>query len=546
MPHGGRIVVESLLAHGVERVFSVPGESFLAVLDGLIDSGIDNIVCRHEGAAAMMAEATGKLTGRPGVAVVTRGPGASNASAGVHVARQDSTPTILLIGQIASTDRDREAFQEVDFKAFFGPVAKWVAEVDHPNRLPEYLNRAFHVAMSGRPGPVVLALPEDVLNAQTNAPVPAPTALAWQGVSDAQTTAIADQLAQMQRPLVVVGGSQWSQSSAYDLARFAETQNLPVAVTFRRQDYLDNTHASYIGDLSVGMNPRLAQRLKDADGLLILGARLGDIPTSGYEIITPPDMGKRVIHIHADPDTPGSVWRSDLSVIARAPDVIKLLADLRQIGNWADWTTAARADYENWNTPRETPGDVKLEQVIRHLSDTLPGDAIMTNGAGNHTSFLNRYFRFRQHGTQLAPTSGSMGYGLPAAIAAKIAHPDRIVVSIAGDGCFQMTLNELSTAVQHGANVITIVCNNGHFGTIRAHQERQYPARISGTNLANPDFAALARAYGGHGELVTKTADFAEAFQRAQASGKPAVIELQLDPEALTTGKTLSEIRTKS
>jgi acetolactate synthase I/II/III large subunit len=544
MRHGGDIVVEALKAQGVSRVFSVPGESFLAVLDGLIASGIDNIVCRHEGAAAMMAEASGKLTGRPGVAIVTRGPGATNASAGVHVAMQDSTPMVLLIGQIARSDRDREAFQEVNFRAMFAPLAKWAAEVDDVNRLPEYLNRAFHLAMSGRPGPVVLSLPEDVLNATSEVRASVPTALPTYG--PAQIDAIADHLRQMKRPLVIAGGSLWSAQAADDLARFARAQGLPVAVSFRRQDYLDNRHDAYAGDLAVGMNPRLAQRLREADGLILLGTRMGDIPTAGFELMTPPESHKRIVHIHPDPGTPGSLWRTDLAVVAKPSDVLAQLARLPKLGDWSKWTKAARQDYLAWTTPRETPGAVKLEAVIRWLSDHLPEDAIVTNGAGNYAAFLHRYFRFKRYGTQLAPTSGSMGYGFPAAIAAKIAHPGRTVVCLAGDGCFQMTLNEISTAVQYGANVITVVCNNGQYGTIRAHQERHFPGRVSGTALANPDFAALARAYGGHGETVERTADFAGAFARAQASKLPAVIELRLDPEALTTGKTLSEVRNGS
>ncbi len=544
MRHGGQILVDQLARLGVERVFSVPGESFLAVLDGLHDSAIANVVCRHEGGAAMMAEAHGKLTGRPGVAFVTRGPGATNASAGVHVARQDSTPMVLFIGQIDTGQRDREAFQEVDYRAMFGPLAKWVAEIDRPERIPEYVGRAFEVAMSGRPGPVVLALPEDVLSALAEAqdlagPVPR---------ADPGLAGIAEQvmsrLSRAARPLVVVGGPHWSAEAAADLARFADTQGLPVAAGFRRQDYLDNRHPGYAGDLNVGINPKLAQRMRDADALLVLGSRLGDIETQGYTLRDPGQPGATLIHAHADADEIGRVWRPDLGITATAPALLRALADLPGCGaDWSGWTEAAHADYQAWATPMQTPGAVKLEQIVAQLSDSLPEDAILTNGAGNYAGWLHRYFRFKGFRTQLAPTSGSMGYGFPAAIAAALAHPDRTVVCFAGDGCFQMTLNEMSTAVQHGAAPIVIVVNNGRYGTIRMHQEKHYPGRVSGTALANPDFAALARSYGAHGETVTDTAQFAAAFERARGSGTAAVIELVVDVEALSTGQTLAGAR---
>ncbi len=539
MRHGGQILVDQLKAEGVRRVFSVPGESYLAVLDGLYQSGIENVVARHEGGAAMMAEATGKLTRRPGVALVTRGPGATNASSGVHVARQDSTPMLLLVGQIARGHRDREAFQEVDYRAMFGPLAKWVAEVDETERLPEYLNRAFHVATSGRPGPVVLALPEDVLSAGAEVPALAPTAPPRAAVGGDEAAAILGHLGRAERPLVIAGGPGWSANAAADLARFAEAQGLPVAVTFRRQDYLDNRLPGYAGDLGVGGNPKLAQRLRDADCLLVLGSRLGDIVTGGYELIDPAAPGRTILHVHPDPDLPGTVYRTDLAVTARAPDMLARLVQAPRAGDWTGWTASARADYEAWQRPRETPGAVKLERVIGWLSDNLPEDAILTNGAGNYAAFLHRYFRFKRFGTQVAPTSGSMGYGFPAAIAAALEHPDRTVVCLAGDGCFQMTLNEMSTAVQHGARVITVVANNGRYGTIRMHQERHYPGRVSGTDMASPDFAALARAYGGHGETVVDGAEFPAAFARAEASRGPAVIELKLDPRMLATGSDL-------
>jgi len=544
MRHGGKILADQLAIQGVKRVFSVPGESFLAALDGLYDSGIQNVVCRQEGGASMMAEAHGKLTGRPGVLFVTRGPGATNASAGIHVAKQDSTPMVVFVGQIARAHRDREAFQEVDYRAVFGTLAKWVAEVDQTERLPEYISRAFHVAMSGRPGPVVLALPEDMLSATAEvadlpAPAPQPS-----GVSAAQIDALESALSQAKKPLAIVGGTLWGQSAADDLARFAEAWNLPVAVTFRRQDHIDNRHPNYVGDIGVGMNPKLGARLKEADCLLVLGSRLGDTPTGGYELLDPTRPGPRILHVHPDPDELGRVFRPDLAIAADAAETVSKLAEKNAAGpGWTTWTHALRADYEAWQQPVETPGAVKLEQVVHWLSGNLPEDAVLTNGAGNFAAFLHRYYRYKRWGTQLAPTSGSMGYGFPAAISAKLEHPGRTVVCMAGDGDFQMTLNEFSTAVQHGAAVIVIVANNGRYGTIRMHQERHYPGRISGTTLANPDFAALARAYGGHGETVEDGADFAEAFRRAKASGKPAVIELKLDPEMLSTSMSVSQMR---
>ncbi|GAB1361640.1 thiamine pyrophosphate-binding protein [Rhodobacter sp.] len=544
MRHGGQILADHLAAYGVERVFSVPGESFLAALDGLYERGIPNIVCRHEGGAAMMAEATGKLTGRPGIAFVTRGPGATNAAAGVHVAKQDSTPMILFVGQIARNHRDREAFQEVDYRATFGPIAKWAAEVDQVERLPEYISRAFHVAMSGRPGPVVLALPEDMLSSYADVPDLPPPAPAIAGVTEAQVQAVAAALRGAERPLVIVGGSHWSAEAAEELESFAESWALPVAVSFRRQDRLDNASRAYVGDLAVGMNPRLGARLKAADLLVVLGSRLGDIVTGGYEILDPANP-PRIVHVHADADELGRVFRPEVAVVATAPAMVRALAGLTppNAKAWQSWTEEARAEYEAWQKPVGTPGAVRMEEVVGWMARTLPEDAIITNGAGNYAAFLHRYFRFRKHGTQLAPTSGSMGYGFPASIAAKLARPDRTVICMAGDGCFQMTLNEMSTAVQHGAAVIVVVANNGRYGTIRMHQEREYPGRVSGTDLANPDFAALARAYGGHGEVVERQEDFAGAFCRALAAGTLAVIELRLDPAMLSTSMTVEQVR---
>ena len=426
----------------------------------------------------------------------------------------------------------------------FGGLAKWVAEVDQTERLPEYIGRAFHMAMVGRPGPVVLALPEDMLSALADVPdLPGPVQVLPPDLT-AAATAVMARLAGAKRPLVVVGGPHWSAQAGADLARFAGAQGLPVALGFRRQDYLDNRHPNCAGDLNVGINPRLAQRVRDADALLVIGSRLGDIETQGYTLVDPASPGKAIYHIQADPDELGRVYQPTLGVVADAPAFVAALAGLPASGtDWTGWTTAARADYDHWLQPLETPGAVKLEQVIGWLSVNLPLDAILTNGAGNYAGWLHRYFVFKGFRTQLAPTSGSMGYGFPAAVSASLEYPGKTVVCLAGDGCFQMTLNEMSTAVQHGAKPIVIVVNNGRYGTIRMHQEKHYPGRVSGTMLANPDFAALARAYGGHGETVLDGADFAGAFGRAQASGTVAVIELRVDEQALSTGMTLEAAR---
>lgn len=546
MRHGGQILVDALEIQGVRRVFSVPGESFLAALDGLYGSGIQNVVCRQEGGAAMMAEAHAKLTNTPGVLFVTRGPGATNASSGLHVAMHDSTPMVVFIGQIARGHRDREAFQEVDFRAFFGPLVKWAAEVDDTRRLPEYISRAFHVAMSGRPGPVVLALPEDMLSAEVEvqdlpAVAPAPAA-----VGPAQVSAVLEKLDAAEKPLIVAGGPLWTPQATADLTRFAEARGLPVAVSFRRQDYMDNRHPNYVGDLGVGMRPDLKAALVEADTLLVLGSRFGDVPSGGYTV-DPAAPGKTIIHVHPDPDELGRVFRPDLAITVAAPAMLAELAAENGPGRpeWAAWRERLRAGYEAWLEPVETPGAVKLENIVAALGRHLPQGCVIANGAGNYNMWLHRYHQFTAPKSYLGATSGSMGYGFPAAIAAALETGGPAVAWV-GDGCFQMTLNELSTAVQYGAQVITIVANNGRYGTIRMHQERSYPGRVSGTDLANPDFAGLARAYGAHGETVATDAQFGPAFERALASGGPAVIDLQLDPEALTTSQTLSEIRAQS
>ncbi|MFO6465176.1 thiamine pyrophosphate-binding protein [Jannaschia sp. KMU-145] len=531
--HGGALLTECLVAQGVERVFCIPGESFLAALDGLHDADIDVVVARQEGGAAMMAEATGKLTGRPGVAFVTRGPGATNASAGVHVAFQDSTPMILFVGQVASDQQDREAFQEVDYRQMFGPLAKWVGQIDRADRIPEYVSHAFHVAQSGRPGPVVLALPEDMLSGPADGEAAPAATLASGKAADDDIAEIVSRLARAERPFVIVGGGGWDGDAHSAIARFAAAMDLPVGASFRCQDYMDNGHPNYAGDVGIGINPALARRVREADVILALGSRLGEMTTSGYTLLTPPVPKQSLIHVHADPSEPGRVYRPDMAVTGRPGAVAVQLAEAARpvTGGRA---AVARAEYAAWQQPEETPGALKMERVVAHLGDVLPEDAIWTNGAGNYSAWAHRYHRYRRWRTQLAPTSGSMGYGLPAAIAAKLQHPGREVICLAGDGCFQMVSQEFATACGAGANVIVLVCDNGMYGTIRMHQQKHYPGRPSGTALHNPDFAALARAHGGHGETVAADGEFSEALERARASGLPAIIHLRLDPAALS------------
>ena len=536
--HGGKILADQLAINGVRRVFSVPGESFLAALDGLYDHAIQNIVCRHEGGAAMMAEAHAKLTGQPGVIFVTRGPGATNAASGLHVAMQDQTPMVAFVGQIALGDRDRGAFQEVDYRRFFSPLVKWAAEVETTARLPEYIARAFHVARSGRPGPVVLALPEDVLSAMADVPDLGPAMLPHQPVDGATAQALLDRLLAHDRPMIVAGGPGWSVQAKADLEALASATGLPVAVTFRRQDYIDNAHPNFIGDLGVGMNPKLAQRLRAADALMILGARMGETATNGYTLLDPAAPGKTILHIHPDPDEIGTVYQPSAALAAPAPAMLAALRGATGRIKDQGWTRQARADYDSWQEPQETPGAVKMEQVVRAISDRYAGRAIYTNGAGNYAAFVHRYARFQGYKTQLAPTSGSMGYGLPAAIAAKLEHPDRPVICFAGDGCLQMTIQELSTARQYGADIVVIIANNGRYGTIRMHQELHYPGRVSGTDLYNPDYLQLAAAYGGTGHQITALDQLAPALDAADRGGLH-LIELRLDPRMLSTTKSL-------
>ncbi len=538
MAHGGNILVDALVSQGVNRVFCVPGESYLAALDALYDAQIDTIVARHEGGAAMMAEAHGKLTGKPGIAFVTRGPGATNASSGVHVAFQDSTPIILFIGQVASDQRDREAFQEVDFTAMFAPLAKWVAQVDRVDRIPEYISRAFHVAQAGRPGPVVLALPEDVLSAHvegSRVQLPAAT-IPDQAPSPEAVEKVIDAIAKAERPFMLVGGSGWSQQTADELASFAQQAQVPVGTSFRCQDYIDNDHSNYAGDVGIAPNPALARMIEDADLLLVLGARLGEMTTGSYTLLKPLKTPQKLIHVHADPNELGRVYHPDLAIAAKSAPLLHALADsaIQPSSNRNGYVETCRSAYEAWQEPQPTSGALRMENVVHHLCQMLPADAIITNGAGNYAAWLHRYYRYRQYGTQLAPTSGSMGYGLPAAIAAKLERPEQEAICLAGDGCLQMVVQEFGTACQYGANIVVLVANNSQYGTIRMHQHRSYPGRQKATALQNPDFAALARAYGGYGASVRHDDDFAQALDAARSAGVPALLDLKIEPNAIS------------
>ncbi len=550
LANGGRILVDQLVAEGADRAFGVPGESYLAVLDALHDTPeITYHLCRQEGGAAMMADAYGKLTGRPGICFVTRGPGATSASAGVHVAFQDSTPMILFIGQVGRGMTEREAFQEIDYRRMFGQMAKWVAEIDDAQRIPEMVSRAYHTATSGRPGPVVLALPEDMLSTPQPAPLIARPYHASAGYPDPALMAdFRQRLERARRPLIIAGGGGWSAEAKAGLEAFAGAASLPVAASFRCQDYFDNTHDCYVGQVGIGIDPKLAARVQETDLLILLGSRFGEMTSSGYSLMKIPNPDQPLVHVYPDPEELGRVYRPDLAIQSGGAAFVRALGEMEQLdgGAWKDWTASARADYLAHNTPTEIPGKLQMGKVMDWLRDTLPPETIITNGAGNYTGWVHRFYRFREFRSQLAPTSGSMGYGLPAAVAAKAVHPDRPVVCFAGDGCFMMHGQELVTAVQYGLNIIVIVVNNGMLGTIRMHQENNYPGRTSATDLVNPDFAALARAYGAYGEVVEKDADFAEAFGRAQASGKPALLELRLDPEAITPSATLSGLRAKA
>jgi len=542
-----QILVDQLVLQGVDRVFCVPGESFLAVLDALHDSPeIELVTCRHEGGAAMMAEAYGKLTGRPGIVFCSRGPGATNASSGLHVAFQDSTPMIMFIGQNPRDVMTREGFQEVDYRCTFGTQAKAVLQLEDAARTAELVTRAFQLALSGRPGPVVIPLPEDVLAETAAVPDGRPAMRFANAPAPDVVSRVREMLGAARRPVVMLGGSGWMPEAVAAIRRFAEESGLPVTASFRRQDLLDNESPSYVGEIGLGPNPKLVETVTGADLILVIGARLGEIGTNGYTIMDIPCPRQRLVHVYPGADEIGHVYQPELGIVSDpASFALALAADGPVRGEWGDWLKAARASFEAWTAPRTSPGAIQMCEIMAWLDGNLPEDTIYTNGAGNFTVWLHRFHRYRRFGTQVAPICGSMGYGIPAALAAKFARPDATVICIAGDGDFQMTCTELATAAAHGLKIRILILNNGMLGTIRMHQERHYPARVSGTDLSlgNPDFTALAQSYGAHAERVERTADFAAAFARADAHDGPAILEIMIDPEALTPAASLSQIR---
>ena len=544
---GGRVLVDQLRIHGVDTAFCVPGESYLDVIDSLYDhrETIKLLVCRQEGGAAFMAEAYGKCTGKPGICLVTRGPGATNASIGVHTAYQDSSPMILFVGQISRDIVEREAFQEVDFRRMFGQMTKWVAQIDDAQRIPEYLSHAFHVAVSGRPGPVVLALPEDMLVSEVDVADAGP----YRKVKPSPSADALDQLRGMlesaQRPLVLLGGGDWSTKACDDIRGFIEANNLPVASTFRRQDLIDNRHPNYCGDVGIGLNPLLAKRVESADLIIAIGPRLGEMTTGGYTMFQIPCPGKALVHVHAGIEELGRVYQADLMInsgmgeFAHAASVMPAVDS----SSWRDWTHQAHEDYLKNIEPQASQGMVDLAEVMMELRKQLPADAILTTGAGNYTGWVQRYWQYGGFRSQLGPTNGAMGYGVPSAIAAKLVFPQRTVASFSGDGCFLMNGQELATAAQYNLKILFFVINNGMYGTIRMHQEREYPMRVHGTDLRNPDFAALAKAYGLHGGVVERTSEFPQVLTDALSQPGPSLIEIRTDPEAITTRGSLSAMR---
>jgi acetolactate synthase-1/2/3 large subunit len=540
--HGGKLLADQLAVHGVDTAFCVPGESYLPLLDGLHGSSIRLVTCRHEAGAANMAEAHAKLTGKPGVCMVTRGPGATHASVGVHTAFQDSTPLLLLVGQVASDQEEREAFQEVDYRRMFGPLTQWVAQVDRVDRIPELVARALSTACAGRPGPVVLALPEDVLAAETDATDADAFRVARAAPDPAAVEEAAGLLARAERPFAIVGGGGWTAGATAHLQPFLERAGIPAGAAFRRQDALDNDSPVYAGDVGIGINPKLAARVRDADVLLVIGARLGEMTTSRYTLLDVPRPRQALVHVHPGAEELGRVYQADVPVLSAPEPFCAALAGHDVGPRPSAWAEGARADYEGWLRHDPMPGALDLGDCIAHLRQRVP-DAIVTNGAGNHTVWIHRFWQFHAFPSQLAPTSGAMGYGVPAAVAAKLAAPERTVICFSGDGDFLMLGQELATAVQYALPIVVLVVDNGMYGTIRMHQERLFPGHVVGTDLVNPDFAAYARAFGAHGENVERTADFPGAVERALESGLPAVVSLRIDPEAISPRATLSGVR---
>ena len=548
MRTGGRILVDQLIAQGCDRIFTVPGESFLAVLDALHDSPqIQTVVCRQEGGAAYMADADGKMTGRPGIAFVTRGPGATNASGGVHVAFQDSTPMILFIGDVARGDRDREGFQEIDFPAFFGPIAKWAARIEDARRIPEYVARAWRIATAGRPGPVVLALPEDMLHDEVETLDRPPVAPVAEAPDPGAIAALFELLKEAVAPVAIVGGADWSPRAAHHFATFAHRHGIPVAASFRRQDAICNTCGVYAGNLGYGPNPKLLERIREADLILAVGTRLGESTTEGYTLITPDHPGQLLVHVHPDPNELDHVYRTDLPICAdmgefaeaistwHDPELVRFSTGEDAHREWLEWS-------DPW--PRENVA-LDLGPCVATMREKLPANTIICNGAGNYSGWWHRYWRYGTMPTQLAPTSGTMGYGLPAAVAAALRFQDRPVVCVSGDGDFLMNGQEMATTAQHGADLLVIVVDNGSYGTIRMHQEREYPERTSGTDLANPDFAALARAYGGWAEAVERTEEFAPALDRAMQRKGIRLLHCKTDVEQITNQTTITKLRSR-
>ncbi len=540
------VLVDHLMANGVQHAFCVPGESYLAVLDAFHDREIAVTICRQEGGTAMMAEAVGKLTGRPGIAFVTRGPGATNASPGVHIAKQDSTPMILFVGQIGREMREREAFQELDYRAVFGTMAKWATEIDDPARIPEIISRAFYEATSGRPGPVVIALPEDMLTERLDVPeaVPAEVVETYPGLNE--MARLQKMLWAAKKPVVLLGGTRWSPAACAAVARFAERFSIPIATSFRRTSLFDAMHPCFAGDFGIGPNPALLSYVKESDLVLLIGGRMGEMPSQGYTLWDIPNPKTPLVHVHPGVEELGRVYRPTLAINASPTAFAAALEGVQPPATitWGAETERLHESYLTWSgTPTQVPGAVNMGEIVVGLRGVLPDDAIITNGAGNFATWVHRFHRFRTFATQLAPTSGSMGYGLPAAVGAKRLYPQRTVVCFAGDGDFLMHGQEFATAVQYDLAIIVIVMDNAMYGTIRMHQEREYPGRISGTELKNPDFAAYARAFGGFGATVEKTAEFAKAFSDAQASGKPAIIHVKVDQQAISPGTTIDKLR---
>jgi acetolactate synthase-1/2/3 large subunit len=544
MRNGGQLLVQSLVGLGARKAFGVPGESYLAVLDALYDTRgtLDYVLCRHEGGAAFMAAAWGKLTGQPGLCMVTRGPGATNAAIGVHTAMQDSAPMILFVGQVGTDMRGREAFQELDYRAVFGTMAKWVVEIDRVDRIPELLSRAWVTALSGRPGPVVVALPEDMLTSLTTAdPLPSPLVIEEPAPAAGAVTAALDLLGGAACPLVLIGGCNWTDAGRTALHRFAEGSDIPVIAAFRYQDRFDNLSPVYAGEAGVGMPAHVKDLIARADAILAVNVRFGEMTTDGYSLLSVPTPRQRLIHVHGAEAELGKIYRPALAIQSGPNAFAAALRPVR--GAWADWRAAARAAFLASLDLGPLPSPVDMGAVSAHLRQVLPPDAIVTNGAGNFAVWPNKFLTYGPEARLLAPQSGAMGYGVPAAIAARIAHPDRLVVCFAGDGDFQMAAQELATARQEGAQPVILILNNGIYGTIRAHQEREYPARVSGTTMLNPDFCLIARAHGFHAERVEATEEFPQAFARAVAAPGGAVLDLAISPEALTPRASLTDIR---